>query len=543
MLRLAALLMQAELGKQDYDALIAERDRRQENREKMIHDQESEHYLPVIDPFKWLPRIVISSSNRTVQEWEDWLIKLHKSLMELPQHLAAHLFLNLSRLIPTFGVTVVLAEHRSDWDLPAKLGIGVGISGIYFLDPVTRQIHYHFPMWSLRRYYDDRQSFFVFFDYVGKLYNIRLFTDEALALTQLVQDYELFLESLSCWGRTRCERRGAPNTRELSFIKFDLIEILSRTTETYWECQNSNRQKGFVRPEELEVILLPNQMIDPQSSPKMEEVEDDLISLTHNLAMLKKDGEEQQQFGSFSSNTTGKKKKTMIHMTKKFATQKVPPVDTAKFSMKVYATRKFRTEKVAGSQKGSKKGSKKGSLKGYDMTERLKFSKKPLDDSLVTMKSPAFNHLSLEIFVQIQKIMGDLKMGKKEREEKSRNDLMREVIQHGLDEKELRDEIYCQVFCFCFYFLSFLSFLSFRSIFYFSFFFFLIPSSSLSLSLSHLNTANQTNDRQPFQTFQRRWLGIPLPLMRILPPLRRIRKISDRIHPRDKNVRNWTNGK
>ena len=240
MLRLAALLLQAENGERDYDQLKQERDAKiEEGRQKGVYGADDEAYLPVVDPYKWLPRILISASDRLEREWEEDLMKLHKSIMSIPQTLCRDLFLNGARLIPTFGLAVILAEHKSDWDIPAKVGVGGGIEGVFFLDPKTKIIAYHYPMWSVTRFYYDLESIYMFFDFKGVMSSIRLFTKEGMELVNVLSEYQKFLKELSCWCRAKKDFESSDH-RLLNFVKYDLMEIISKKSDAYWKCRLGN---------------------------------------------------------------------------------------------------------------------------------------------------------------------------------------------------------------------------------------------------------------------------------------------------------------
>ena len=414
MLRLAALLLQAEKGKQDYEQLKKERDAKiEEGRAKGVYAADDEAYMPVVDPYKWLPRILISASDRLEREWEEDLMKLHEGLMTLPQDISRTLFLNFVRQIPTFGLSVVLAEHKTDWEMPAKVGVGAGIEGVYFLDPKTKIIAYHYPMWSLLRFYHDRESLYLFFDFKGQMSNIRLFTLEGIEIVNVLSEYMKFLKELSCWARARKEVETT-DKRLLGLKKFDLAEIIIRKSDAYWKCALQSGKSGLVKVENLDVILVPDDS-DVRATPKVDN--ENTLQLGQRLAK-----------GNFA------KPEDMgtINITGRFTTQKLTRVDTTKFTMRTFASRKFRTQ-------GTGKTIKRDTV--YNMTERLQYTTKNLTDSLTALRSPAFNRESERLFVLIQKFMGDVKLGKKEK----RRFLARQVIQRGIEERSLRDEIYCQI--------------------------------------------------------------------------------------------------
>ena len=172
-------------------------------------------------------------------------------------------------------------------------------------------------------------------------------------------------------------------------------------------------QTGMVSTENVDIILVPDDT-DGRTSAKLE------ASNT--------------EVGRRLAGETGKRAEDIgsINLTGRFTTQKLSKVDTSKFTMRTFASRRFRTQ-------GTGKTIKRDTV--YDMTERLQYTTKSLNDSLTALKSPAFNRDSEKLFVMLQKYMGDVKPGKKEK----KNQLVRHIIQRGIDERSLRDEIFCQV--------------------------------------------------------------------------------------------------
>ena len=414
MLRVAVLLLHGEQGPVDYDALIAERDAKlEEGRQKGIYAQDDEMYMPVVDPYKWLPRILVSASDKLEREWEEELIRLHRLIMQVPQLDARDLFLSACRQLPLFGLTVFSTEHKSDWDIPAKTGVGIGVEGVFFMNPKTKEVSHHYPLWSVQRCYYDKEAFYLFFDFKGTQSNIKLFTKEGVEMDDLLNSYLEFLKDGSVWCRAKYDH-NPHDDRQLSFKRFDLIEILSRRSEQYWKGRLPSGATGFIPTEAVQVILVPDDDDDRES------------------AKLQTESSTEITLGTVIDDTK-RAEDQKIKMTGKFTTQKLSKVDTGKFTMRTFASRKFRT-------RGTRATIKRDTV--YDMTERLQYTKKSLTDSLTALKSPAFNKESEKLFIMIQQYMGDLKMGKKDG---PKNEIVRKVISRGIEERSLRDEIFCQI--------------------------------------------------------------------------------------------------
>ena len=91
----------------------------------------------------------------------------------------------------------------------------------------------------------------------------------------------------------------------------------------------------------------------------------------------------------------------------------------------------FRTETVQGTIKVKRVT--------IDVSKRTTFSKEPIKESLLPLDETS-NNLAIKTFENIMRIMKDLPPTKK-----SDEDLIREVIQVGIDNVSIRSEIFCQL--------------------------------------------------------------------------------------------------
>jgi len=111
--------------------------------------------------------------------------------------------------------------------------------------------------------------------------------------------------------------------------------------------------------------------------------------------------------------------------------------DEGKFSMLEFAFQYFRQEDPKSSQR--KKGVENWTWKS--MTDLIKFSEEPLQNSLLNYNNKQLNRTAVEISKAIWKFMGDCTKVKHQ----SEAELLLFILKTGKEILDLRDEIYCQL--------------------------------------------------------------------------------------------------
>jgi FERM central domain/RA like domain len=82
-------------------------------------------------PTNYLPDVLVNNSKLTAEEWKRLLREEHA---KVPAGLGnAELrirFLEFAKSLPMFGTHIFLAAHKSDWDMPVRISVGVSIEGV-----------------------------------------------------------------------------------------------------------------------------------------------------------------------------------------------------------------------------------------------------------------------------------------------------------------------------------------------------------------------------------------------------------------------------
>src|SRR5690349_21595614 len=97
------------------------------------------------------------------------------------------------------------------------------------------------------------------------------------------------------------------------------------------------------------------------------------------------------------------------------------------------------TRQVSKFRTATTKGTFRHKTVDVSVKELMSFSKEPIKDSLIRL-APETSKQAKEMFVDIMRYMGDYPAKKKKVFE-----IGRRIIQRGLDNRELRDEVYCQI--------------------------------------------------------------------------------------------------
>jgi MyTH4 domain/RA like domain/FERM central domain len=177
--RLGALLLQFQEGDyvpetdQEREARIEEATKGMEG----IFDAEELH-VPRVDIYEYLPKPLLDQSQHVPREWEEDLLMLHEALDGTEVGEAKVLFLKAAKELPLFGVSMFKLEHKSDWQMPAVIALGIGIDGVLFMNWETKETIYKLPLRALHTYYYEKNCVRMFFDYEGKDMKITLFTKE-----------------------------------------------------------------------------------------------------------------------------------------------------------------------------------------------------------------------------------------------------------------------------------------------------------------------------------------------------------------------------
>ncbi|XP_028311141.1 unconventional myosin-XV isoform X2 [Gouania willdenowi] len=111
------------------------------------------------------------------------------------------------------------------------------------------------------------------------------------------------------------------------------------------------------------------------------------------------------------------------------------PLHSSQYQMAVFAKKYFRGAQKITSDQRAKKGKD-----GRDPIDMIKFSKSPIQESLIDFSDAGMNRVAMDIFLAVMKFMGDFPM-----KGQTEQDLVTTILKLSEDHGLIKDEAYCQV--------------------------------------------------------------------------------------------------
>ncbi|XP_074649564.1 unconventional myosin-XV-like [Tubulanus polymorphus] len=280
-----------------------------------------------------------------------------------------------------------------------------------------------------------------------------LFSPRATEIKQLIEAYCIDSEK----GTVYVRALNTYHTREstlLSFQSGDLIKVTSKDRHLAhgWMYGSLNGRAGMfpvehvervsrheitrkgsklVRPISTGAILSDRQVEQPQPSPRRHSVNGSVNGSMHSA-------------GSATTNLLDAKYTMMEFALQYFRESPNKYEMLRKSDGSIRGTFKLlETIKSASLRNRSKKGSKKakGNWSWKEIAEMIKWTKSPIQASLLKWHSSTANKLALECFIAIMKYMGDYPLAKNQTD----LDCVYIVLMACHNTPDLRDEVYCQL--------------------------------------------------------------------------------------------------
>jgi len=358
-------------------------------------------------PTNYLPSVLVNNSKLTADEWKSLLRKEHAQVPCGLSHAELRTrFLELAKTLPMFGTQIFLAAHKSDWDMPVRISVGVSVEGVTLINRETNDIIYHAPLAYCQQVNFNRKAIKIHFDEPGKSRPLTLLTPEGVQIAHMIQEYSSCLRQYS----TRAVAIKDYTPTEAGYLTLkrgDELEIVKRPAGAdHFVCLLFGKQRGKVPCSEVKIAI-----------------------------PLPKDGEYVAYIIPPTPSATPRSTPRTISgiLAQRFKSQQVRDFEAGRFPLYEFAREHFRLVNHSDPKNEA----------NYDLHMRVRFSADPIAESLTKLPTP---HLAREAVVNatdIMKFMGDLPIGKRART--SAFTLARTVIQRGLDNPLLRVEILCQL--------------------------------------------------------------------------------------------------
>eukprot|EP01090_Pellita_catalonica_P010685 TRINITY_DN2211_c0_g1_i3.p1 TRINITY_DN2211_c0_g1~~TRINITY_DN2211_c0_g1_i3.p1 ORF type:complete len:1734 (-),score=312.63 TRINITY_DN2211_c0_g1_i3:863-6064(-) len=376
------------------------------------------------DLLSYMPPYI--SNTRSVDQLSKKMVIHYNEMSGKGEAEARTEYLKYIKGLPLYGKTLFKVRHESDWTLPKEFFVAISVEGIKLVEDETWDTLRNFDYTALTKWSHDPRRLVLTFMVKGYNRDLEMFTSQSADAVSLLEDYMFWLRADS----NHCEVQEDYYVKDkhlLRLKKGDVLEILRKGSSGWWKGKTKDGKVGKFPSDIVEMLLAPPGQPSRKSVSRMR-------TSVMSLGDMEEDGEKRKTFNARSSmmqrsNITKKSGVPDYRFSLAVALRKV---DTKKFSMKKFAEEYFNPYAMSSGKKRTQSS----------LDSLLQFSSDPIKEPLLksSMKSPQLSQVAVDTFLAIMKFMEDYPVGKR-----TVLSLLQEVIQNGLDNVDLRDEIFCQI--------------------------------------------------------------------------------------------------
>eukprot|EP01119_Soliformovum_irregulare_P011679 TRINITY_DN294_c0_g2_i4.p1 TRINITY_DN294_c0_g2~~TRINITY_DN294_c0_g2_i4.p1 ORF type:complete len:1395 (-),score=561.67 TRINITY_DN294_c0_g2_i4:6-4190(-) len=330
-------------------------------------------------------------------------------------------YLNMVRVLPTYGHTVFPVQHRSKWNIPPAFDLTVSEEGVKIIKTETKEVLRLFYFDQLDKWTSNLNSFTLVIDRPSSgsfEKEIQVTTSQGLEITNLINVYIAELTRHAEYARADRQWTSTDSTG-LTYKKGDILHILERKEGTAVGVVGSNGPKGTFNLDNVHLLIY---------SPA-------------ELAAKTGEAEPAAPAASAVSPTSPRTSSPSVSSSPPSA---VPsellkePADPSAHSPLARQPKRDISAIWAAFFRIHKGKNKEDMKTWYEEGKRLAFQLEPLKDSLLAI-ADEYNARAAEIFIGIMRYSGDYPAVKPAAM------VAQEIIQVAIDNQPLRDEFYFQL--------------------------------------------------------------------------------------------------